>query len=119
MSPLPIAHDPGGISLHVGVDLVLLELAAGILLRRSSKTDMSDIIDALLLPASHDHGARIYFDPQILDSRQRTRDLLTPGSAFAGNPCFLRPSQRRKARRRKQSQSNGQPDALYPPFQLK
>ena len=106
-SALPISYDPGRIALNIGGDLVLLELAAGVLLGRIAETSMNDIIDALLLPAAHNHGAHVDFDSQILDRSQRTCDLLTPGSAFAGYVCFLRHGQRRK-----QGQHYGQPDDL-------
>src|SRR5580704_15639112 len=107
---LPISHDPGGIALHVCGDLVLLELAACILLVRIAKTGMNDIIDALLLPAAHHYGAHVDFDSQVLDRCQRSRDLLTPGSAFAGYIRFLRPALRNNAERRKQGQHSSQPD---------
>src|SRR5258708_14596716 len=95
-SSLPIAHDPDRVSLHVGSYLVLLELAAGILLRRGSEIRMNDIIDAFLLPAPHHHRAHVDFDSQILDRCQRAGDLLTPGPALAGYMCFLRPHQRHR-----------------------
>ena len=68
---------------------------------------MNDVIDALLLPAAHHHRAHVDFHSQVLDRRQRTGDLLTPGSAFAGYVCFLRHGQRRK-----QGQHTGQPNDL-------
>ena len=48
--------------------------------------------EPLLLPAAHDYGAHVDFHSQGLDRCQRTLDLLTPGSAFAGYICFLRPA---------------------------
>ena len=57
---------------------------------------MNDIIDALLLSAVYDYRTHVHFHAEILDRSQRTRDLLTPGSAFAGYMCFLRPNERRR-----------------------
>src|SRR5450755_4980775 len=91
---LPIPNDPRRVALHIGRDLVLIELAACILLRRIAETRMNHITDALLLPATHHHGAHVQLHFQILHRRQRTRDLLTPGSAVAGYMCFLRPTRR-------------------------
>ncbi len=68
---------------------------------------MNDILNALLLRTVHHHRAHIDFHSQVLDRCQRTCNLLTPGSPFAGYMCFLCHGQRHK-----QSQDRAQPDDL-------
>lgn len=71
---------------------------------------MKDVIDALLLAAVYHHGAHVDLDSQILYRSQRSRYFLGPGSAFAGDFCFLRLALRKKSYWRKQGQHSGQPD---------
>ena len=111
-SALPIAHDPGSVTLHVGGYFVLLKLAARVLLGRGFEVRMNDIINALLLPPPHHHRAHVDFHSQVLHRRQRASDLLTPGFAFAGHVGLLRPALRNKGQRRKQSQHSGEPNNL-------
>src|SRR6266576_644545 len=99
LSPLPISDDPGGITLYVCGHLVLIELPACFLLRRSAVTSMKSVIDALLLPTTYHYRAHVHLDSQNLDRSQRSRDFLRPGSAFAGDSCFLRMALRKKADR--------------------
>ena len=110
-SALPVSHDPRSVALHVRGYFVLLKLAASFLLRRGSKTCMNDIINALLLPATHYHRTHIDFHSQVLDRSQRSCDLPVPRSRLRGIPAFPAPGLRR-SQRRKQAQHPGQPDDL-------
>src|ERR1700722_4728864 len=58
-SALPVSHHPGGVSPHIGGDLVLLELPTGVLLGRIAEMSMNHVIDALLLPAVYNDRAHV------------------------------------------------------------
>src|SRR4030088_2474093 len=54
----------------------------------------NDVTNALLRSAFYVHRANIYLDPQILDGRERSGDLLCPVSAVPVNAALLRVRQR-------------------------
>src|SRR5882672_7298407 len=56
---LPIAHDPGRISLGVRADLVGLEFAPGLLLRRGIRATMNDVTDPRLRAALDPHRSHV------------------------------------------------------------
>src|SRR6201982_3481603 len=77
-STLPIADDPGRISVHIGADFIRIEFAAGSFLGGGVTTIADHIVDPGLRPALHPNRAHIDFDPKILGATQVTRDLLRP-----------------------------------------
>src|SRR6266853_5718849 len=110
---LPVSDDPGGVSPHIGIDLVGIELAACVLLGRSVGACMDGVIDTLLLAASHVDRPHVDFDPQVLNCGKGTRDFLAPGAAFARHACFLGHPQRYQ-----QGQCKNKSDEMWQTFQI-
>jgi len=110
MRTLPFADDPGGVALHIRGYFIQFKLVARLLLGRCVKPGMNDIINALLLPAAHNHRACIHFDSQILDCGQRAGDLLAPSTALLRHMSFLRQALRKKGQRRQHGQYADNPD---------
>src|SRR5271154_4431815 len=77
-SALPVAHDPGGVSVDVSADLVIIEIAAGFFFRATVGMITDGVADALLRTAVHLHRADIHLHSEIFHCRQRSRDLLRP-----------------------------------------